>query len=127
MFDDLEEISLQFLDHDGRWWPFAFLRPARHERFGARTIAPLSLMYGGLLGLGLDILLSLAEQPLPLGHPLVVPLVLSALLAVALSFPLAWSWNRRAARAERRRSWGVASRTSSPSLPTEDAERDPEA
>lgn len=125
MLESTEDRITDFLDADGNWWPFLFLRPAPDARIGPTTTLSLAALYGGLFGVLANVIAATAEAALPFDHAAAWPLMTFALMFGVLTFPLAWAWNRRALRLARRTAW--AEKQKIQSLPAKDAKRDDEA
>jgi hypothetical protein len=106
--DTLAQLE-QLVDSDAEWWPFAFARPARHERFGTARCLLLAGLYGFPATLLCSLLGRLAGEPMDDLRLLLLVVSVYAATFLAFRFGLALFWNRRAARLQfllrRRRAW----------------------
>jgi hypothetical protein len=104
-WDELEAMLNWVNDQDQQWWPFLFLRPARHERLGTTRVAAVSGLLGWFFGM-LTILAVRLTTTLPVSELrlfalpawLTLPLATSVLFFAFFRFTFAASWNRRARR-----------------------------
>jgi hypothetical protein len=92
-------------DQDLSWWPFLFLRPRETDKIASWRIALIATLHGALLGVIGDVLLTAAEQPLPLNSGATLPLLIGVALFLFVRFTVAYAWNRRAARLSRTRAF----------------------
>jgi hypothetical protein len=95
--DAFEEAVTELADHDWTWWPFLWLRPAKHAFLSLRRIVTLSV----LVGLPPSVLSSFVVW---YGRPeerARLPLLVAAFPLAFLFFGsvvIAPMWNRRAER-----------------------------
>ena len=92
-----DEILNEMSDVEWVWWPFTYLRPAKHALMRTRLVAMLSILYGVPLGMLGNVMLAAAETELA-KLPFLFPLGLTAFLFVFHRLTFARAWNRRAAR-----------------------------
>jgi hypothetical protein len=95
--DRLEEAINDIADKDWSWWPFLWLRPARHTRLPLRTMILLALLYG----IPVSILIAMGTTLARTASPRELALTGSATPLLFLfvgTVVVAPMWNRRAAR-----------------------------
>jgi hypothetical protein len=95
--DVLEAVVNHITDKDGTWWPFVWLRPAKHTKLSLARLASIAFLFGLPFGVLLAIIVSLAfpharsvGPSLAGGFPLFFFFVSTVLIG-----PM---WNRRAKR-----------------------------
>jgi len=98
-----DDLLTAFCDHDRKWGPILFLRPARHERLGLVRTFVMAVLPGACLGLLGSILLLLAARALGKTAPPVFafPLALTCIYFAVCRLTIVPAWNRRAARISR--------------------------
>jgi hypothetical protein len=97
----LEEVVNEVSDSDRSWWPFLWLRPAKHVELSLRRLVTIAVLYGGPMSALVGTLLVLL---VPHARP-AVPGVMTGVAAVFLFVPtvvIGPMWNRRAKRLGRR-------------------------
>jgi hypothetical protein len=111
MMNALEDTVNEVSDGAAAWWPFAFLRPAPHERLTSTRVLVLAALYGLFAGLLVDVLARACHRALPV-HPGAFPVGMTLALFAVHRFTFAYFWNRRASRLSlaraRRAAWGQA-------------------
>ncbi len=102
--DALESVVNEISDKDRSWWPFLWLRPAKHERMSLRRLVSIAILYGLPCGAALAFLawLALPNPPNEVAAPIVGFPVLLLFAGTVVVGPM---WNRRAHRLERRRAY----------------------
>lgn len=98
--DKLEDFANWLNDMDHEWWPFLFMRPARHERMTEPRVLGLSALYGILAGVMLDVVLALLHKHV---NPVGAPLLGTLFFFVTFRLTFARAWNRRADRLARKK------------------------
>ena len=99
--DHFEEAVNEISDRESSWWPFLWLRPAKHAELSLTRIALLSVLYGLPCSALMSVVLSVCRPSVP-----------SEIVTTAFAFPLLFlfcgsvivapMWNRRAARVRAR-------------------------
>jgi hypothetical protein len=91
----LERLLNWFSDQDWSWWPFLYLRPAKHERMSTARVAKISLHFSPILTIVLMIVTRQSVTLASVGQTFVAG-VLGFFVASRLTFAVAW--NLRAKR-----------------------------
>lgn len=101
MIEDFERALNHASDMDHEWGPFLFLRPEPYERMTSRRVAALSVLYGVLAGVVVNLLLRLSSEHTRTLHPLLFPCAITLGFFTLYRFTFAACWNRRAERLAR--------------------------
>lgn len=104
---DTDRMFIELADNDATWGPFPFLRPKTTECLGLGRILAMSALLGVPQGLVANLGLAWARQFAAIATvPVyVVPITLTACLALLLHLSLGRAWNRRVQRQQRARAW----------------------
>jgi hypothetical protein len=94
---DRDERFNELNDSDALWGPFGSFRPAKQQRFtGLRALA-MAVVFGGVYGLGLNLVLALSCGGIArLPSVYAMPFVLGLTCFVGFQSTLGPAWNRRA-------------------------------
>ncbi|HEY2516682.1 MAG TPA: hypothetical protein VGI39_37690 [Polyangiaceae bacterium] len=101
MIEELERALNHASDMDHEWGPLLFLRPERYERMSSRRVATLSVLYGALAGVIVNVLVRFTGEHARALHPLLFPCAITLGFFMFYRFTFAACWNRRAERMAR--------------------------
>jgi hypothetical protein len=98
--EKLERFANWLNDRNVEWWPFLFMRPAKHERMSEPRVLGLAALYGFPAGLFVSVLFAVSHARV---HVLAAPLLGTLLFYVVFRCTFAQAWNRRATRIARKK------------------------
>lgn len=107
--DAADRLLVDLADRDATWGPLLFLRPKPVECFGTGRIVAVAALIGGFQGMAVNLGMALAGKLMShavLMPVYMMPLLTTAIIAVALRVSFVAAWNRRAERLARLESWG---------------------
>jgi hypothetical protein len=97
--NQIEEMINWVNDNDREWWPFLFLRPREHERFGSRRVFALAVLHGFFAGMLANVVIALTASSVgPRISVWTFPVLTTLLFFVVYRSTFAYFWNRRADR-----------------------------
>lgn len=111
--DAADRILVDLADRDATWGPLLFLRPKPVDCFGMGRTAAIAALIGGLQGMAVNLGMVLAGKVTSqavLMPVYLMPLLVTAMVAVALRVSVVAAWNRRAERLARLEHWAPSSR-----------------
>jgi hypothetical protein len=106
--DAADRILVDMADKDAAWGPLLFLRPRPVDCFTMVRTLTIAALIGGVQGMAVNLGMGLAgnlTSQAVIVPVYMMPLVVTAIVAVALRVSIVAAWNRRAERLARLESW----------------------